>query len=169
MSDLQETLEGIINTIRNPSEGLPEEVFLFATQITPMVNVDLLIRDSTDRLLLSWRDDSYCGCGWHVPGGIIRLKETFSERIQKTALKELGCMVLFDPAPLEVREIIQKQRKIRSHFITFVYSCRLPAGETIHSQKHFGENGYLKWHNVCPENMIPCHHFYRKYFKTFGS
>ena len=40
-SDLVARLE---NSIPDPHQGLPEEVFLFLSRITPLVNVDLLIR-----------------------------------------------------------------------------------------------------------------------------
>jgi colanic acid biosynthesis protein WcaH len=33
------------------------------------------------RTLLTWRDDESFGAGWHVPGGIIRYKETAADRI----------------------------------------------------------------------------------------
>ena len=60
------------------SEGqdLPEELFRFISTISPLVNVDLLIKDDTNRTLLTWRDDEHYGAGWHVPGGIIRFKES---------------------------------------------------------------------------------------------
>ena len=68
-------LQAIESTINDPQEGLPEVVFLFVTRHTPMINVDLLIRDAEGRVLLTWRDDGYeHSPGWHIPGGIIRYK-----------------------------------------------------------------------------------------------
>ena len=43
MREINDLLQKIRNKIQNPREELPEEIFLFATEITPMVNVDLLI------------------------------------------------------------------------------------------------------------------------------
>ncbi|MDR2604028.1 MAG: hypothetical protein LBC55_01570, partial [Desulfovibrio sp.] len=63
---------------------------MFTSSITPMLNVDLLVRDDAGRILLSWRDDALCGTGWHVPGGVVRFQETLAERVRKTALQELG-------------------------------------------------------------------------------
>lgn len=60
----------------NPSSGLPDELFFYISRVTPMVNVDLLIKDEDGRTLLSWRNDQYAGKGWHLPGGIVRFKET---------------------------------------------------------------------------------------------
>ena len=163
--ELKELLSQVKTHIDDPTQGLPEEVFLFATEITPMVNVDLLIRDEEGRILLSWRDDEFCGCGWHVPGGIVRLKETFEERIQKTALKEIGCTVEHSLQPIEVIPIIHRKQVTRGHFVTFIYECKISEGQVVtNGSKCPGNVGYLEWHREYPENMINVHRFYQKYF-----
>jgi ADP-ribose pyrophosphatase YjhB (NUDIX family) len=93
MINLINTLE---ESISDPRRGLPEELFLFASRITPLVNVDLLVKDKLGKTLLTWRDDGYYPPSWHIPGGIIRYKETFAERIKEVARTELGAAVDFD-------------------------------------------------------------------------
>ena len=78
--NLTSAIHKIEKQIHNPKQGLPEEIFLFATRITPMINVDLLIKDYNGNTLLTWRDDGYHKPGWHIPGGIIRLKEKLAKR-----------------------------------------------------------------------------------------
>ncbi len=140
--------------ISNPLKGLPEQIFLFVSQLTPMVNVDLLIKDEHDRILLSWRDDEYTGTGWHIPGGIVRFKETLEERIKKVAKTEIGTMVKFDPVPVAINQVIYSG-KTRGHFISFLYKCFL-SGKFI--PKNTGlkktDNGYLQWHQSWPKNLI---------------
>src|SRR5258706_16121650 len=111
----------------DPSTGLPYELFLFISRLVPMVNVDLLISDEQGRVLLTWRDDEIHGTGWHVPGGMIRFKETAAERIRATALEELGAEVAFDETPV-VEQIIEAVRKNRGHHVALVYRCRLVTG-----------------------------------------
>lgn len=165
MSELSELLLHVSNYIKEAEKGLPEEIFLFVTEITPMVNVDLLIRDREGRILLSWRDDQFYGKGWHVPGGILRLKESFEERIQKTALSEIGSYVTHLSEPTEIVPIIIKDMKTRGHFITFVYECMLPEEFEINNgTKKETDAGYLLWHKSCPDNILRVHDFYRKYF-----
>lgn len=164
--ELKQLLEETRKYIIDPMKGLPEEIFQFVTEVTPMVNVDLLVRDEKGRILLSWRDDQFCGTGWHVPGGIIRLKESFEERIQKVALHELGCTVDFSGEPVEIRPLIYKEKKIRGHFITLVYECRISGeGRVKNEGRKPRQVGYLEWHDKFPETMIPFHSFYKKYFK----
>ena len=95
--------------IPNKKKGLPNDVFLFASRIMPMINVDLLIKDKKLGTLLTWRKkgEKY-PAGWHVPGGIIRFKEKASERVKKVAKLELGSR-----KNLYAR---QKQRNLYQHY-----------------------------------------------------
>lgn len=165
MSEITDLLDQLRKHIGNPSRGLPEEIFLFASEITPMVNVDLLVRDDKGRVLLAWRNDPWYGAGWHVPGGIIRVKETFDDRIQRCAMQELHTRVIYNKEPLEIKPIIEADFKERSHFFSFVYDCRLPQSYQI-DNGNLGEHdtGFLAWHAAFPDEMLRCHEFYRKYF-----
>ncbi len=165
-SKIKNAISVLNEQIINPEKGLPESVFLFATSITPMINVDLLILDKTGRILLSWRDDEFEGRGWHIPGGIIRLKETFEERIIRTSKSEIGCCVKFEKEPLEIVPIIKNNAKVRCHFITLVYKCSLPDDFDVETNQRFkiGQAGYLKWFDKYPSDMLAVHNFYKKYF-----
>lgn len=166
MYEIDELIDQLRGYIDNPTYGLPEEIFLFASEITPMVNVDLLVRDDKGRILLAWRNDNWYGSGWHVPGGIIRVKETYDDRIQRCAMKELHSKVTYAKDPLEIMPIIEREFKERAHFFSFIYDCRLPQDYIIDNgnlTEH--DTGFLKWHNRFPDEMLRCHEFYRKYFK----
>lgn len=154
--------------IGNPSLGLPLEVFLFLSRVTPMINVDLLIQDEAGRSLLTWREDAYHAPGWHIPGGIIRFKETFADRIHAVAHLELGTTVSFPETPLAVNQIIHPTRAERGHFISLLYECRLlaPPAEALRHHGGKPEPGAWAWHEGCPENLIPVHEIYRPYLAT---
>ncbi len=140
--ELPEALEGA-------ERGLPNDTFSFVASVTPMVNVDLLILDSESRVLLAWRKDEM-NDGWHIPGGIIRFKETFADRIHRTAQKELGTDVTFDNVPLKISEIIMPFQR-RGHFISFLYRCYLPEGYELPNEgKSMRDDGYLAWHDDLP-------------------
>ena len=160
--NIHQAIEFLDKQVSNPSLGLPEELFLFISRITPMVNVDLLIKDENGRTLLSWRDDIH-GAGWHIPGGIIRFKEKFETRIQKVAKIEIGAPVKFNPIPIAINQIILNHNT-RGHFISFLYKCFL---SSKYIPKNTGltnaDQGYLKWHNFCPANLIKEHGIYKKY------
>ena len=162
--DILEAIHFLDKHTTNKTEGLPNEIFYFISRTTPMVNVDLLIKDESGRTLLSWRNDEYCNSGWHIPGGIVRYMETFEQRIQKTAERELGINVSFDPAPLSIKEILQPELKNRGHFISFLYKCFVPDNYIPDNDgKKSNTPGYLMWHDTCPENLIKVHERYRKF------
>lgn len=150
--------------------GLGTELFHFASTLSPVVNVDLIITDARGRILLSWRDDLYDKSGWHIPGSGIRFRETLEESIQRCALSELGARVTHSAEPVKVyefhwntrREGLTDQRE-RAHFITLVFACQLPADFDIYAQSHKeGVPGYLKWFDTLPNDLVPIQECYRR-------
>ena len=162
LTQLLDTLSG---AIQDPSQGLPEEVFLFLSKITPLVNVDLLIKDDQGRTLLTWRDDEHHPPSWHVPGGIIRFQETLSHRVHTVAKDELGTDVEFNQHPISVNEVILPSRKIRGHFISFLYSCTLLSEPAQNMKYREGtpKAGQWAWHHGCPNPFIPVQEIYRPF------
>ncbi len=150
--------------VSHPSDGLSDDLFYYVSKITPLVNVDLLIKDESGRTLLSWRDDQYAGKGWYIPGGIVRFKETFETRIQKVAETEIGAKISFEKKPIVISQCINRTRDIRGHFISILFKCFLSSEFIIQNEGlSITDVGYLMWHNFCPDNLLQCHEIYRKY------
>lgn len=162
--NIAEAIAVLDKQVPNPSAGLPDEVFYYISRTTPLVNVDLLIKDEKGRTLLSWRNDQCCGQGWHVPGGIVRFRETLETRVKKAAETEIGVEVEFDRTPIALNECIHYEREVRSHFVSILYKCFLPS-TFVPENKGLSRKsaGYLKWHESCPKNLIKFHEMYRKY------
>ena len=137
------------------TDGLSEDIFLLVSTLTPLINVDLFIVDNKSRVLLAYRDDEYCGTGWHIPGGIIRHKEKIEERIQKTAIQELGAEVNFMPQPIKIVQQLLDQR-VRDHFISLLFKCTVTEKFDI-ERKNYGleetTSGYLKWFDEYPNSI----------------
>jgi ADP-ribose pyrophosphatase YjhB (NUDIX family) len=148
----------------HPSSGLPDDLFYYISRTTPLVNVDLLIKDENGRTLLSWRNDKYAGIGWHVPGGIVRFKETLETRVKKVAETEIGTTIRFDPTPIALHQMIHREREVRGHFISLLYECFLPGTFKPRNEGLSLEDaGYLVWHDRCPANLLHVQEGYRKY------
>ena len=144
----------------DPSRGLPDAVFQFALDIVPMVNVDLLVRDTAGRTLLAWRVDAF-GRGWHVPGGIIRRGESFADRIAAVARLELGTTVAHEAAPCRVSQLPNDGR---GHFVSLLFRCALaapipPGALAEPSSEPFA--GALAWRAGAPDALYPAHEIYR--------
>lgn len=162
--NIRDAIAVLNKEVPNPSAGLPDEVFFYISKTTPLVNVDLLIKDEKGRTLLSWRNDQYSGKGWYVPGGIVRFKETLETRVKKVAEAEIGLDIDFDKTPIAVNQCIHHEHDVRSHFISILYKCFL-CGTFIPENKGLSHEdaGYLMWHDCCPDNLIKFHEMYRKY------
>lgn len=161
---IKDAIAFLDKSISDPKVGLPEDVFYYISRTTPMVNVDLLIKDENGRTLLAWRDDQYTGKGWHIPGGIVRFKETLETRIKKVIETEIGVEVKFDLNPIAINQIINNKQDIRGHFISILYKCLLSSA-FIPENKGLKEtdSGFLKWHKTCPDNLLRFHEIYKKY------
>jgi colanic acid biosynthesis protein WcaH len=73
--------------------------------------------------------------------------------------------VAFQPLPLAIKEIILTDRRVRGHFISFLYQCYLTTAPDNGLQYRSGgplPNQWV-WHETCPENIISVHEIYRGY------
>lgn len=177
-NDFEKIDMNLVNKLRDMNfdakNGLPEELFLYISSLTPIPNVDLLITNDKNQILLSWRDDQYFGKGWHIPGGCIRFGETMIERVQKTAQKEIGTEVEVNLEPLIIKDVICEKREVctyfneRRHHIAILYECKLPKGFCINNEnKKDDEQGFLKWFDILPENILSVHGVYDKILKKW--
>lgn len=144
--------------IPDPSRGLPDPAFRFALQITPMINVDLLVRNEAGEHLLSWREDAY-DRGWHVPGGIIRFNEPIAARIAAVAKEELKATVSHAEQPQHVHQFFHR----RGHFISLLFLCRLASEVSDPAAWHAGgapRHGQLRWIRGVPPQIYKVHSAY---------
>lgn len=164
--DLASLIARLDAALPHAKDGLPQEAFYLVSRLTPLVNVDLLVRDANGRVLLTWRDDKFYGPGWHVPGGIIRFKETAAERIAEVARTELGATVVSEDRPCRISEIMSSSRDVRGHFISLLYRCTLmsPLDLSLKAADRLLQNGMWRWFEHCPDNLIPVHDIYRDCF-----
>ena len=155
--------------VGTPGKGLPHDLFVYLSRLVPLVNVDLLINDESGATLLTWRDDEDYGPGWHVPGGIIRYKETAEARIRATARAELGAEVEFDAEPIGVGQWIEPEKRRRGHFVSLLYRCRLVSAPSEElRQRGAPRHGQWAWHGSCPGDLIPEQAGYRKFIGAGG-
>lgn len=162
--NMDDAIQFLEQQAANPSAGLPEGVFEYVSRTTPLVNVDLLIHDEAGRILLSWRDDQYAGTGWHVPGGIIRFKESWEDRVRKVAETEIGADVQFDPTPIAIYQFFSREHATRGHFVSLLFKCVLPSTFVPDNKDLLSTDiGYVQWHAACPDNLVECQNIYRAY------
>ena len=164
MSKLKNLISELETNVTNASEGLLDEIFYFVSRLTPFVNVDLLIDIPEKGILLTWRDDEYTGAGWHIPGGIIRLKENAKKRVDFVAKNELGIKIDSAKGPVGFNEVIANQ-KDRSHFISLLYSCSIDEENLdIINKKIVQYPKQINFFKKKPKKLIPWHDIYADFF-----
>lgn len=154
-------LENVLRTIPDPSKGLPDEVFRFVLKLTPMINVDLLVRNDRGEHLLAWREDAY-GRGWHVPGGIIRYREAIEERIEAVAKEELAAEVDHTAKPVDLKQLW----RVRGHFISLLYLCTLKKPVSNPTLWYTGgepRSGQIAWFKGVPADVYWVHNYYAEW------
>ena len=157
-------LDKVLEYVKNTREGLPLDVFYFISQLTPLINVDLLIKNKKGQILLTWRNDQFYGPAWHIPGGIVRFKEKIEHRIEQVAQSELGATVNFTAQPIHIQGLINGERDIRGHFISMLYLCEL-SSEPVNQKAYLNgkpKQGQWAWHDKAPENFLKVHEPFRK-------
>lgn len=146
-------------------KGIGQDLFLAISQMTPSVNVDLVIKSQEETsTLLTWRDDQYYGPGWHVPGGVVRFKEKMIKRVHKVAKTEFNRQLTEVNGPIGFHEMFNHTRDVRGHFVSFVFSVKFnkppdPGLEVI--SEPF--NGGWCWFDNCPDELIPNQAALKKY------
>jgi ADP-ribose pyrophosphatase YjhB (NUDIX family) len=155
------------STIADPRQGLQEEIFLLVGRLTPLVNVDLLIRHPLYGILLTWRSDDFHGSGWHVPGGIVRFQESFIDRIEKTAIAELGIPIASADGPIAVTEMRDQSRRDRSHFVSLLYSVNIKQEHVVQLENWVATSPTeIQFFKDCPETLLSCQSAYKPLFET---
>ena len=150
-------------------------LYHFCSALMPSVNVDVILRDEEDRFLLSWRDDEFYGPGWHVPGGVLRHKETLASRLVQVLERELSieCVDLTDHLadPVQVREVFHPERCVRGHFLSILFDFKLSQVNPGLRPKEVISKGQIEFFRSPPESLIKEHvRLYGDYFaKNFAS
>lgn len=69
---------------------LSHEDFLTVVRLTPLVAIDLVVRDADGRVLMGLRTHEPARGCWFVPGGRIRKDETLDDAFVRISRSELG-------------------------------------------------------------------------------
>lgn len=73
------------------SYWLDESTFRTVVDATPLVSIDLIVKDAQGRVLLGQRVNRPACHYWFVPGGRIQKNELLDAAFRRLTLTELGC------------------------------------------------------------------------------
>ena len=79
---------------------LEREVFAEVVKNTPLVSIDLIVKDQSGKILLGRRRNAPAQGYWFVPGGRIRKNETLAQAFGRLCREELGITASISSARL---------------------------------------------------------------------
>ena len=77
---------------------LPPEIYRTVVELTPLVSIDLIVRDRRGRVLVGYRRNRPAQGYWFVPGGRLGKNETRREAFARLTVDELGVELNIDRA-----------------------------------------------------------------------
>ena len=129
--------------------SVTDEQFLDIVDATPLVSIDLIIRNERGEVLLGWRVNRPAQNSWFVPGGRIRKNERVKEALQRISQRELG-MAINDAKLVGVFDHIYEDNflgtpKVNTHYVVLGFAAELSSSTALTADEQHGE---LKWWGV---------------------
>lgn len=112
---------------------LPPATFIEVVRHTPLVSLDLLLRDEQGRVLVGLRNNEPACDWWFVPGGRVCKDERIADGFRRITRDELGVELPFADAQfLGVHEHLYdtnfaRQPDIGTHYVVLAYEARVRA------------------------------------------
>lgn len=136
---------------------LDKETFSTVIANTPLISIDLIVRDSDDKVLLGQRLNKPAQNSWFVPGGRVFKDESIEKAFRRITEDELG--VLYDIKSASFKGIYQHfyddnvfGDDFSTHYIVMAFELRLTNTPMTNEQHEkylwFSEDELLKSDDV---------------------
>jgi len=130
------------------TKHLTDKEFLNVIDVTPLVSIDLVIRNENSQVLLGYRNNCPAQHYWFVPGGRVRKNERITAAFQRLCQTELRLDLSLEKARfLGVYEHLYADNfigkpGITTHYVVLGYELRLQSSDSVelddqHSQQHW--------------------------------
>jgi colanic acid biosynthesis protein WcaH len=151
--------------------ALGKEAFIHIIDATPLVSIDLIVRNARGEVLLGRRRSRPAQDYWFVPGGRIRKNERSQDALVRIAQTELGVAVksgrllgvfdhLYDDNFFGIPDI-------GTHYVVIAWECELPNDSRLMPDEQHAE---LRWWDVASLLASDDVHVHTKwYFQTESS
>ena len=122
------------------------EQFLCIIDATPLVSIDLILRNDCGQVLLGKRLNRPAKDFWFVPGGRIRKNERIKEALVRISTRELGVAIL-DAQLVGAFDHLYEDNFIgapgvSTHYVVLAFTARLPSKTQLAPDDQHSE---LRW------------------------
>lgn len=126
-----------------------DEDFARIVSSTPLVSIDLLVRNAQGQVLLGYRRNRPARHTWFVPGGRILKGETLEAAWHRIAATELG-LTLPEPRLFGVYQHFYDDNAldipdVGTHYVVIACEARFPGNADLHPDR---QHTTLRWWDV---------------------
>lgn len=124
------------------------EKFLEIVDSTPLVSIDIILKNASGEVLLGHRTNRPAQGYWFVPGGRIRKNETLRAALARISLVELGFEIAIEHTRLLgaydhiYEDNFHGVAGINTHYVALAHEFELPKGQMVDSDSQHSE---VKW------------------------
>jgi colanic acid biosynthesis protein WcaH len=117
------------------TQRLNDQDFLAVIDATPLISIDLVVRDHEGRILLGYRDNKPAQYYWFVPGGRVRKNERLAQAFARLTQVELNLPFRVEQAnflgPYEhlYEDNFLGKNAVGTHYVVLAYELRLAADQ----------------------------------------
>lgn len=108
----------LIRLLKKVKLPAPYPVFRALCKSVPMVAVNVAVMPDNRRLLLTYREDEFYK-GWHIPGSILRYRESLADVFERIGRQELKMKIR---RPRFINYFIE--RSARGHELVLLFAVR---------------------------------------------
>jgi colanic acid biosynthesis protein WcaH len=147
---------------------LPDETFKSVIQHTPLISIDLIVRNEQGEVLLGKRVNAPAKGYWFVPGGRVRKNETLDDAFVRLVKEELGIESGITRADAKFLGVFEHfyddcvfENNITTHYIVLAYNIFI----NKNIKPNLTQHSSYKWlieSDICLDNSI--HLFTKEYF-----
>ena len=127
---------------------LPHDQLLEVIKLTPLVSIDLVLRDQESRILMGKRNNEPAKGFWFVPGGRIYKDEKLKDALCRICQTELGPNI--SPDSFSFREVYEhlydtnfaEESDVSTHYIVLAYEAVTHMPDLVRSDDQHSE---MKW------------------------
>lgn len=146
---------------------LPDETFKSVIQHTPLISIDLIVRNEKGEVLLGKRVNAPAKGYWFVPGGRVRKNETLDDAFVRLVREELGIesgITRADAKFLGVFEHFYDDcvygDEVSTHYIVLGYEIKINSLKNLSFTQHFE-------YKLLNEDLLLIDEFVNKYTKKY--
>ena len=126
-----------------------DEEFLRIVDATPLVSIDLIVRNEHGQALLGKRLNRPAKDSWFVPGGRIRKNETVRQALARISQRELGTAIT-DAKLVGVFDHFHEDNflgapDVSTHYVVLGFAATLPAAQELAPDDQHSE---LRWWRI---------------------